>query len=133
MMAVQAVNRSPGLALLTTFEVTGFTLAVESVFQIKPFRLGLEQMTGFAFFHRLALLPAIAPALIVMVTGNARNALQLMELMAEGYRRLLRGLKKAVLNYADAGRLENRVRKGDAYCQATDPKQNYNPKPPLQE
>jgi hypothetical protein len=74
MVAIQALNRSTGLALLTTLEVTGLTLAVESVFQIQTFSLGLEQMTGFTFFHRLALLPAIAPALIVMVTGSASNA-----------------------------------------------------------
>jgi hypothetical protein len=119
-VAIQALNRSTWLALLTTFEVTGLTLAVVSVFEIKAISLGLEQMTGFTFFHRLALLPAIAPALIVMVAGSASNAFQLMELMAEGYGRLLRGLKKAVLNYADAGSLAALVRKSNTYSQVAE-------------
>jgi hypothetical protein len=97
MVAIQAFNRSAGLALLTTFQVTALTLAVESVFQIKTFRLGQEQMTDFAFFHRLALLPAIAPALVIMVADSASNAFYLMALMAKGYGGLLPGLKKPAL------------------------------------
>ena len=78
-------------SLLPQPQMAAFTLAMISVLHIQAAGLRSQAVAGLALCHRLAFMPDVAPALVIVMALGAGHTLGLVHPVAELHRRLTPG------------------------------------------
>lgn len=91
-MTTPALYGASRPSLLLEPQMAPFTLAMEGILQVRAAGLGPQAVAGLAWLHRLALVPDVAPPLILVMALGAGHPPDIVQPMAERHRGLSAGI-----------------------------------------